>query len=206
MDRDQTYFTTFLEPANPYRFGTERFAMPRMKKTIRHANSTEDIARGYKFGIYGPYALKRLDSYGWSKSKQTGTAFNALRCSISRRDRSKIRKKWFFATYPDASSVSFLQFDIDRHYSSEMLPGERAEMDHAFRFQVQCIKEMATDVGCDVVFTTSPGDISLLPEKKEKQVVVGAACLAMYKSCPEHASLLIASISTPNHDWSVEFT
>lgn len=159
VDRDQLFFRTFLETADPYRFGTERFAMPRMKKTIRHANSGPDIARGYKFGIHGPYALKRLDSYGWSNKRQTGTAFNALRNSINRKDRSRVRKKWFFATYPDASSVSFFQFDLDRHYSAEMLPDERAEMDHAFRVQVQCIQQMAADVGCDVVFTTSPGDI-----------------------------------------------
>jgi hypothetical protein len=159
MDRDQTYFSTFLQPANPYRFGTEQFAMPRMKKTIRHANSKDDLARGYKIGTHGPYALKRLDAHGWSNKKQTGTAFNALRNSIIRKDTSKIRKKWFFATYSDDSSVSFVQFDLDRHYSSDMLPDERAEMDHAFNQQVQSIKEMAEEVGCDVVFTTSPGDI-----------------------------------------------
>ena len=48
--------------------------------------------------------------------------------------------------------------------------------------------------------------VSLPPEKKEKQVVVDGSLKAMHKSCPEHASMLIASISSPNHDGSFEFT
>ena len=103
--------------------------------------------------------LKRLDGFGWSNGKETGTAFNALRNSIHRHDDSKLAKKWFLASYADTTSVSWLQFDLDRHHESGMTPWEKSEIDHAFFEQVEILCEMAEEVGFEPVWTTSPGDL-----------------------------------------------
>ena len=48
--------------------------------------------------------------------------------------------------------------------------------------------------------------LACVEEEGKKRVVVQKPAKAMHKSCPEYASMLIASISSPNHDWSFEFT
>ena len=101
--------------------------------------------------------LKRLDGFGWSNGNQTGTAFNAFRNSIHRHDDSKLAKKWFLASYSEASSVSFLQFDLDRHHESGMTPWEKSEIGPDLQAQVTAIREMDEEVDFDIVWTTSPG-------------------------------------------------
>ena len=160
MDRDQTYFESFLKPAHPTRFGTELVSIPRERTSLFKSNKDEEIDIGFKRGWMGQkMPLKRLDSFGWSNGKETGTAFNALRHSIHRHDDSKLANKWFLASYADTSSVSWLQFDLDRHQDSGMTPWEKTEIDHGFHEQVTAIREMAEEIGFDIVWTTSPGDL-----------------------------------------------
>ena len=160
MDRDQTYFESFLKTAHPTRFGTELVSIPRHRTSLFKSNKDEEIDIGYKRGWMGQkMPLKRLDGFGWSNGKPTGTPFNALRNSIHRHDDSKLAKKWFLASYPDTSYVSSLQFDLDRHHESGMTPWEKSEIDHAFFEQVAIIRDMADEVGFDIVWTTSPGDL-----------------------------------------------
>jgi hypothetical protein len=159
QERDRTYFESFLKPAHRYRWGTELVSIPRYKNSLHKANRDEEIDAGYKIGWMGrKLRLKRFDAYGFSNGKQTGTAFNAFRNSILRRDGSKAAKKWFFVTYPDDAYISVVQFDCDCHVRSGMTPWERDEVVQSFRMQVNSIREMADDVGLDLVWTTSPGD------------------------------------------------
>ncbi|MCH7686746.1 MAG: hypothetical protein IH899_08710 [Planctomycetes bacterium] len=48
--------------------------------------------------------------------------------------------------------------------------------------------------------------LACVDKEGKKRVVGQEPAKAMHKSCPEYASMLIASISSPNHDWSFEFT
>jgi len=160
MDRDKTYFESFLKAADRYRFCTEVVSLPRQKKTLYAINTKEEILAGYKTDWLGrKRPLKRLDSYGWSNGKETGTPFNAFRNSIHRRDDSKLTKRWFLVTYPEESYVSSFQLDLDLHYYEGMTPFEKDEIDHLFKQNVTAIREMAEEVGFDVVWTTSPGNL-----------------------------------------------
>jgi hypothetical protein len=160
MDRDQTYFESFLKTADRYRFCTEVVSIPRQKTTLFAVNTKEEIFAGHKTDWLGrERPLKRLDSYGWSNGKETGTPFNAFRNSIHRRDDSKLTKRWFLVTYPEESYVSSFQLDLDLHYDEGMTSFERDEIDHQFKQNVIAIREMAEEVGFDIVWTTSPGNL-----------------------------------------------
>ena len=158
--RDHAFYASFLKPADPYRFCTEVVSIPRQKCTLFSENTKEEILAGHKTGFMGrERPLKRLDGFGWSNGKQTGTAFNAFRNSVHRKDDSKLTKNWFFATYPEDSYVSSFQLDLDCHVHDGMTPCERNEIENAFKQNVAAIRKMADEVGFDIVWTTSPGDL-----------------------------------------------
>jgi hypothetical protein len=151
------YLGSFLLPASTERWLTEICTLPRYKASLFQVNTNYDISLGYKDvddttpWRRCPSRLELLNDEGARGS------YNKFLCNLFRREGTKIAKRWILATYPYGRA--FIQFDIDRHYKEGMTPLEKAEIDADAQREVGNILDMVKDVGCDVVWTSSPGDI-----------------------------------------------
>lgn len=157
------YVSDFLKAAHPTRMAVEPRAMPRLRgpdggACIWPTATTKEIAQRYRMvPNFAPVErpelcrrpLRRLDrkNYSW------------IRHHLFRKRSDRTTVNWIFVTFDDDALVSFLQFDFDRHYREGATPDDKAEIDHHFRQQVQLLQDIADEQGCDIIWTTSPGDI-----------------------------------------------
>ena len=152
------YISTFLNPADPYRYGHEWYGFPRAKN-LKQFYCDDQIEIGFQLSRHGhKIRLKRFNDAGWSKQRKekTGTKFNSFRCDINRKDNDR-RKKWWFAKYHPCVDVAFLMFDIDRHYPENATPDEKARIDF---YAQQEVDKLISVFGADsLAWVTSPGQI-----------------------------------------------
>lgn len=141
-DRDQSFYNSFLAPADPFIFARETIITPRTTSAlIYQVNTNTDLARGEK---RRGFALNNIKAHGWnSKLKQrTGTPFNSIRAQIQR------QHYWHHLHYSDDALLDWIYFDVDCHTVG-------AEQD--YQQQVYKINQLVQSVGGSVVWTTSPG-------------------------------------------------
>lgn len=144
---NSAYWRSFHSPRNWKRFWREPCEIPRVKdrrgsRMIRQPNPEEDIAQGYRLRGRGTDIRRvRLDKLTDNK------IYHHFRLS----DKAQ-NKYWFFTSYDDAAFVSFIRFDIDRHSVSP-------EIEASFWNQFRTINNMADDLECQILWTTSPGDV-----------------------------------------------
>jgi hypothetical protein len=153
---DPTYLKTFLRHASNVRFYKETIALPIRLQPIQ-VNRTEEIEAGHKldhaFWRDGYGSLEYLSAPG--QGKNSHRLYNRLLCNLERREGLAVDVHWYLTCYD--STMSFVMFDIDRHYPADATQSEKDAIDRDAQKQVDAIEDMEFHTGCSVVWTTSPG-------------------------------------------------
>lgn len=162
-----TFFRDFVHPAHSTRFTHEIITHPRNKQFFRPTNaaiaSGRYIFKKCRCDWHDPI-IRECDSCKnvAALPRLADNTYRILRASIDRKDSSSVKKKNILLTYEDGAFVSFLQFELDRHYPAEPTPDDIQRIDTAFWEQRNAFKDVMQEIGFDVEWTTSPGNINPL--------------------------------------------
>lgn len=161
------FFRDFVSPAHATRFTHEIITHPRNKQFFRPTNaaiaSGRYIFKKCRCNWHDP-VIRECESCKnvAALPKLVDKKYQVLRANIDRKDSSPLKKKNVLLTYDDGAFVTFIQFELDRHYSAEPTPEDIQSVDAAFWEQVNNLRDVMQDIGFDVAWTTSPGNINPL--------------------------------------------